>query len=167
MRDRLSVDLDAVGSEIHGQPADLDDRYRVALAAPDDGLDPRDQLPVIERLGKEIVGAEAERLHLGLRFVEARRYEDRGIDLVRAQLAQDLKPVHVGQHQVEYHDVVVVTAGDLDAVLARVGRVADIAFGEQKDTDALRGGGIVFNKQHAHRSYLPKNHPISMSKPYA
>ena len=58
------VDLDRLGVEIDDQIAGLDHRLGVTLGAPDDGVDARHQLVLVERLGHVVVGAEAEPLTL-------------------------------------------------------------------------------------------------------
>jgi hypothetical protein len=80
----------------------------VPLGAPDDGLDPGDQLALVERLGQVVVRAHAQALDLVIQAVEAREDENRGLDPRGAQPAQDLVAVHVGQHQIEDDDIVVV-----------------------------------------------------------
>ena len=65
----------------------MDDRLRVALRAPHDRLDARDQLVLVERLGHVVVGAEAERLDLGLDPAEAERIRTGVFTLATRRLA--------------------------------------------------------------------------------
>ena len=57
---RCAADFDSLGVEIDDEVAGLDDRLRMALGAAHDGVDARDQLVLVERLGHVVVGAEAE-----------------------------------------------------------------------------------------------------------
>ena len=143
---RLAVDLDRAAVEIDRQLAGADDRFGMALGAADDRLDARDQLAAVERLGQEVVGAEAEALDLVVELGEAGEDQDRRAHARGAQAAQHLIAVDIGQHEVEDDDVVIVELADLEPVFAEIGGIADEALGPQHQLDALRGGGIVFDQ---------------------
>src|SRR3546814_4147529 len=60
-----------------------------------------------------------------------------------------LVAVHVGQHEIQDDDVVIVELPDLKAVFAHIGRVAHIALRAEHHLDALGSGGIVLDKQNS------------------
>ena len=67
-----------------------------------------------------------------------------------AQPAQHLVAVHVGQHQVEQDDVVVVELGDLEGVLAEIGGVHHHVLGLQHQLDTAGDRAVVFNEENSH-----------------
>ncbi len=151
-----AVHLDGLGVEIDHEIAGLDDRLGVALGAAHDGVDARDQLVLVERLGHVVVGAEAEAADLVLDAGEPGEDQDRRLDLGDAQRAQHLVAGHVRQVQIEQDDVVVVQLAEVDTFLAEVGGVDVEALGFQHQLDRLSGGAVVLNQQHAHASPLPR-----------
>ena len=72
-----SVDLDRLGDEADNKIAGLDDGLGVALGAPHDRVDARDQFVLVEGLGHVVIGAEAEPPDLVLDAGNARQDEDR------------------------------------------------------------------------------------------
>ena len=78
-----AVDFDGLGVEVDDQVAGRDDRLGMALRAADDGVDARDQLVLVERLGQVVVGAEAEAADLVLDAGEAGEDQDRRLHLGR------------------------------------------------------------------------------------
>ncbi len=143
---RLAVDLDGAGVQVHLQLAGLDDRVGMALGAPHDRLDAGDQLALVERLGEVVVGADAEAADLVVEPGQPREDEDRRVDARGAQPAQHLVAVDVRQHQVEDDDVVVVELADLEAVLAQIGGVAHVVFRTQHRFDAGGSGAVVLDQ---------------------
>ena len=125
--------------------------FGMALGAADDRLDAGDQLAPVERLGQEVVGAEAQALDLVVELAEAREDQDRRAHPRGAQPAQHLVAVDVRQHQIEDDDVVVVELADLQPVLAEIGRVDDEVFLAQHHFDAGGRCGIVLDQQNTHR----------------
>ncbi len=99
-------------------------------------MDARHQLAAVERLGQEIVGAEAQALELVIELGQAGEDQDRRVHPRRAQPPQHLVPVDVRQHQIEEDDVVIVELADLQPVLTEIGRVADKIFLSQHHLDA-------------------------------
>ncbi len=87
---RLVVHSDGTTVEINQQLAGADCRVGMALRAADDRLNARYQFAMIERLGQEVVGAEAQALNLVIERIEPRQDEDRGTDPGRPQLPQHL-----------------------------------------------------------------------------
>src|SRR5207253_221436 len=110
-----------LGGEVHGDPADfdrlgieieakitrIDDRLRMPFGAANDGVDARDQLVLVERLGHVVVGSEAEPAHLVLNAAEPGEDQYRGLHLRHPQRAQNLVPGHVGKVQIEQYDIVI------------------------------------------------------------
>ena len=149
--DRPPLHLHGLGVQVHVDPARGDDRLRVPLGAADDGVDARDQLLAVERLGHVVVGAETEAAHLALRVVLAGQDQDRRIDPGHAKLAQHLVPIHVRQVQIEEDQVVVVELRQVDPFLAQIGDVGvEVRMGEHQ-LDAAGGGRIVFDEKDTHR----------------
>src|SRR6059058_4650046 len=100
----------------------------MTLGATHDGVDTRDQLVFMERLGHVVVGPETETFDLVLYARETRKDEDGGLYSRYAQLAQHIETRHIRQVQVEQDDVVVVDLAEIDAFLAEIGRVEAEGF---------------------------------------
>mgnify|MGYP007104195972 CR=1 FL=1 len=66
------------------------------------------------------------------------------------QLAQNLKPAHVRQVQVQQNEVVVIDLAQIDAFLAQVGRIDIEAFRLEHQLNALGCRVVVFDQQDAH-----------------
>ena len=107
----------------------------MALGAADDGVDARDQLVAVERLGDIIVGAEAQGADLRIQLADAGQDQHRRADLGGAQLLQHVIAVHVGQVQVEADDVVIVELAEIQALFAEVGRIDVEALGGEHQLD--------------------------------
>src|SRR3954447_23489558 len=112
--------------------------------APQDGVDPRDELARRERLDDVVVGAEAQAddavglLALGGEQDDRRR----AVVLALAALAQPahhLEAVDAGQHEIEHDEVGPLLGGELERPLAvarderRVARVLEVARHEVGD----------------------------------
>ena len=79
-------------------------RHRgVAGHTPQHGLDARQQLAQVERLGHVVVGADLEAHHLVHRIAAA-RHDDEAAAPVFAQLARDRETVFAGQPQIQQHE---------------------------------------------------------------
>jgi hypothetical protein len=115
-----AVDLDRLGVEVDDEITSLDEGLSMALGAPHDGVDARDQLVPVERLGL-VVGAEAEPPDLVLDAGKARQYQDRRLHLRDAQTAQHLEAGHIRKVKIEEDDVVVVDLAEIDPFLAEIG----------------------------------------------
>ena len=76
-----------------------------AGGAPQDRLDPRDDLREAERLRDVVVAAGAQRLDLVLRRVLRGEEEHRGLEALFAQATADLDALDVGKHPVEHDEV--------------------------------------------------------------
>ncbi len=97
----------------------------MTLGAAHDGVDARDQLVLVERLGHVVVGAEAEAANLILDAGKAREVRI-GLNLAHAQGFQDLVAAHIRQIQVEKDDVVVVNLAEIDTFFAERDRLVDV-----------------------------------------
>ncbi len=126
----------------------------VALRAPYDRVDARDQFVLVERLGHVVVGAEAQAPNLVLDTGEAGENQDRSLYLRDSQGAQHLVSRHVRQIQVQENDVVVVELAEIDALFAQI-RCVDIeALGFEHQLNRLSGGAVILDQQDAHASPL-------------
>jgi hypothetical protein len=85
---------------------DLEPRRRQLARPTREGLDARQQFLERERLGHVIVGAGAQRLHLGVHRVLRGEHQHRTLESTRAQRAQHRQPVLSGQPHVEDDQVV-------------------------------------------------------------
>src|SRR3546814_570960 len=56
----------------------------------------------------------------------------------------------IGQIQIKADDVIIIELAEIQALLAKVGRVDIEAFGRQHQLYGLRRRRFVFDKQHAH-----------------
>jgi hypothetical protein len=142
---RLAVDLNSAAVQVDGQLARLDDGIRVASRAPDNGLDAGDQLAPVERLGEIVVRADAEPFDLVVQSIQSGQDEDGGLDAGGAQSAQHFVAIHVGQHQIQDDDVVVVKLADFEPILAHVRDVTDKALRPEHHLYALGGCGIILD----------------------
>src|SRR5215472_1192260 len=124
----------------------------MALRAPPEGLDTRDQFAPIERFSQEIVGAETKPFDLMVKLNEAGEDQYRRAYARRAQAPQYFVPVDVGKHQIEENDVVIIELADLQAILAEIGRVANEVFLAEHHLDAGCGCRIILDKKHAHNN---------------
>ena len=79
-------------------------RYDRSLAA-QHGLDPRQQLARIERLGQVIVSAQFQTLNAAGLIALGGEHDDRHLIVGFAQAAAGRQPVLAWQHQVEHHQV--------------------------------------------------------------
>ena len=150
--DRQIVDRHRAGVEVDGHPPGADGRGGVPLRAADDRVQPRHQFALLEGLGEVVVGAEAEAADLAVGVVHPREDQHRRLHTRRAQLAQNVEAVHVGQAEVEDDDVVFVETANLKAILALAGGVDHHLLGAQHEFDRLRLAGVVLNQKYAHMS---------------
>ena len=144
----LAADFDRLGVEVDDEIAGIDDRLGMTLGAAHDGVDARDQLVLVERLGHVVVGAEAETLDLVLDAREAGKDHDWRLDLRRPAGSgrNSSKARHVGQVQVQQYDVVVIELAEVDAFFTQVGGVDVEALGFQHQLNRLSRGAVVFNE---------------------
>ncbi|TPV98246.1 MAG: hypothetical protein USCAAHI_02334 [Beijerinckiaceae bacterium] len=138
--------LDGFLIEIDDEIAGRDDRLGVAFRAPYDGLNARDKLVLVERLGQIVIRAKPQTLDLVFDRGEPRKNEDRRLDLGDAQGAQDLIARHIREVQIEQDDIVVVKLAKIDAFFAEIRRIDIKVLGFEHELDALRRRAVVFNQ---------------------
>jgi hypothetical protein len=90
------VDADDLVISIDQQLAGADRRSGMPLRAADDRLDARDQFSPVERLGKEIIGAEIEGLDLMVELAQSGTNETRPAYPHRAHPQQNPYPTISG-----------------------------------------------------------------------
>src|SRR5882762_2623753 len=83
--ERLVTNRDTVAVEVDQKLAGADRRFGIALRAPNDRPNARDQLALLEWFGQEVVGAEAEPLDLVVKLIESRKNQDRSAHPGRPQ----------------------------------------------------------------------------------
>ena len=98
--------LDAVRGEVDVELAELDRRDGPGRdPAPQVGADAGEQLREVERLGQVVVGAGIEAQHDVDLLGPGGEHDHGRLGVPFAQPAADLDAVHVGQAQVEQHEV--------------------------------------------------------------
>jgi hypothetical protein len=84
--------------------------------------------------------------NLLVRLRKCRKDEDGRFHPCRAQSAQDLVTVDVGQHEIENDDVVIVQLADFETVFAKVRGIDHEAFGPQNEFDAFDCGSVILDQ---------------------
>ena len=110
------------------------------------GADAGEQLLGVERLRDVVVGAGVERAHL-LRLLVAGGQHDHGHVAERAQAAQHVEPVEVGEAEVEDHDVGAAVGGDHDRRLAGRGLEHLEVAAAQRRAQRAPERGVVFDEE--------------------
>ena len=122
----------------------------VALGTADNRVNVGDQLILVERLGQVVVRAEAQAANLLIDAAHAGKNEDRCLDLVYAERAQNLVSADIGQAKIQQNNIVIVDLAEAHAFLSKVGLENVKSFGKQHQLNALSGCCIVFYKKHSH-----------------
>ncbi len=158
-----AVAAQVVGVEVEGQVAELHlvDGH-LALAA-GEGADAGEQLVGVDGLGHVVVRAAVESLDLVGGGGLGGHDDDGGGHAVATQLVHDLEAVHLGEHDVEDHDVVLAGLRELVAGLAVVCGLRVAAVLRQDVAHGVVEVLLVFDNQDVHRSSLlwtlaPGNH---------
>ena len=84
---------------------------RAALAAPQDGPDPRHQLARVEGLGHVIVSADLQANDLVQVIVAGGQHQDGRVSLLGLQAAANLQPIQARQHDIQNHQAGLQAAG--------------------------------------------------------
>ena len=140
------VDADGLGIEVDFDVAGADDGVGMPLGTTDNSLNPGQQFGPVKRLGQVIVGAVTQPFDFFVRFGQAGQNQHRRFDFGRTQAFEHFVSVHVGQHQVENDDVIVIKLADFQSVFAQIRRIYDHSFFFQHGFNALRNRIVVFNQ---------------------
>ena len=133
-----------------GQVAAFARRHPGVAAAPSDGSDSGDQLAEPERLDHVVIGTQFETEYT-VEFLAARRDHDDRHRGPRPKLATHVVPVHVGQAQVEQHDVTNVSVHRCRPG----GDVADFETLTRQRLDERAGNRLVIlNQQYLHAAII-------------
>ena len=149
--DRLVAALDRAGQQVELEIGDPQPRRRRRRrAAPQQRLEPRQQLAEGEGLDEIVVAAGAQALDPVVDAAERGEDQGRRADLGGAQRAQHRQPVHPRQHAVEDDRVVAARARQEQPLAAVAGMVDDVAA-LAEPLDQIGGGlAIVFDDQKFH-----------------
>ena len=161
--DRFPVFLQRVQIAYEGRVADLQTAVAVAgaraLATPQERGDARDQLVPRERLGDVVVRPEAEAGQLDVLARMPADHQDVRVGGLGDRRA-DVEPRHVGQADVEKHDVRPVLAHELEPFLARLGDAGVITRAREHELLERCYVGIVLDDQDAGhgliRAHVPR-----------
>src|SRR5581483_6371051 len=77
-------------------------------------------------------------------------HQHRRLDVVGAQLAADLQPIHAGQHEVEHDQIIGVAGRQVVAGDAIVGYVHGVPLLAEHTTQDVRQALFVFHHQDVH-----------------
>jgi hypothetical protein len=120
--DLLAVPPDLVAVLVEFEVGELQPRRRLAAVAPgaaQHGPDPGDDLFQAERLGHVVVAAEGQAADLVLGRVAGGKEHHGDLRAAAAQPADDVKAVHVGQHDVEHDEIGPVPLRGLHRLVSR------------------------------------------------
>ena len=150
--DRLVAAFDRAGQEIEFEIGDPQlGRRRRRRAAPQQRLEPREQLAEGKGLDQIVVAAGAQALDPVVDAAQRTEDQRRRADLGGAQRAEHRQPVHARQHAVE-DDRVVTARGGEEQALASVARLVDRIAALAQTLDQIGGGfAIVFDDEELHR----------------
>ena len=160
-RHRLPGDGDLVAAQVHAHVGHRDDVARVARAgrrgaAPQHRVHPGQQLAGVEGLDQVVVGPAVQALDAVVHLA-AGRHDDHRHVAGGPDLAADVDAVHIGQAQVEQHDV------DARQVLGDAAPAGEPGGGHAVPVQGgtQRGGHpvVVLDQQDVHPSSLPRGAP--------
>ena len=140
--------------QIHLEIADaeLGRRHWRAAAAPQQRLDPRQQLGEGERLDQIVVAAGAQALDAVVDRAQRAQDEDRGPHLGRAQGRDHGEPVHARQHAVDDQRVIAAVGRHEQAVAPFGGMIDDIAAFAKTFDDIGGGFAVVLDDENLHHN---------------
>jgi len=149
-------------------PAALSGRQYLQLVASIRGCGEDDWpgVNVVDRLGKEVVGARLEAAHPVLRLIERRYHDHRDVQGGRIGLdpAADLDAIHPRHHHVEQHDVRFDALDAFERVQSvHRGRHLEI-FGHELRLEQANIGQNVVDNQHFGSHALPFRKPSMVSR---
>ena len=111
------------------------------------GLDARQQLDHLERLGDVVVGAELQADHLVDHLAARGQHDDRRLDAALAQLLADVEAVQPRQHHVEEDEIERLAGGALEAALAVGARFDRVALAREPVGQRQHQAGLVLDQQ--------------------
>jgi len=141
---RLAVARNPAGGCVNTNPTRLHDIAGAGRAAPDEGAQTGEQLLQIKGLDDIIIRADVQAADAVLELVAGGQHED-GSFLGFAQTAQDLPAVHLGQHDIEHHAVVVIIFSVEQPRFAVGGAVHCVALLLQGLSEAAEQVRLVFH----------------------
>ena len=97
--------------------------------------DTGNQLILVERLGKIVIGTVTERLHLGFDVRVARKDHHRRVHTAHTELFEHFVAGDIWQRQVEYDHVVFVDLAEIDTFFTKISSVDIEASGLQHQLD--------------------------------
>ena len=124
---------------------------RATRCAPQQRLQPRQQLLHLERFGQVVVGAGLQALHLVLPAPARREHEDGQVAAALAQPADDVQAGEPGQADVDDGGVIGIFGGEIQRFLALAGGIDRVALRLELRADLLLQGRLVFHHQDTHR----------------
>ena len=142
----IAVDLQAV--ELDGRRLGHLRAATVAGVAAKLSMHARDELKRTERLNHVIVRAKRKALDLILLGI-ARRQHDHGIGMAGTDRTQQLKPIDIGQHDIQQRQIELLLQDCLGSVGPAIGDLYIKAFFCKVDTNQVGDGLFVINYQNA------------------
>ena len=136
----LTVLIHLPGLRVDGDVQDLQDALALVVA-PQDHLDPGQQLHDLKGLHDVILGPQLEPLH-PVHHVRLGREEDDG-DAQRADEGQKVISVELGQHDIQQHQIEGVALQQIGGLLAVIGAGHVVALSGQIHADQVGDGGLV------------------------
>src|SRR5450755_2049545 len=118
--------------------------------APEQRLDPNQELREGEGLGEIVIGTCLKVTHLVFDRIASRQNQYRNVRVQGPQTAEDLGTIHFWQHQVENYEVVAVGSGHFEPGLAIGDHIDREALGHQPTRHEARHFLFVFNQQNPH-----------------
>src|SRR5690606_28199408 len=118
---------------------------------PDQALDPRHELQIVDWLGEKIVSPGLQAAHAVGNLIQSGDHHDRDVRRRRVALeaAADLEPIHVGHHDVQQRHIDLAILANLDRVRA-VGRGQHLEIlGQEANLQQLHIGRNVVNNKNS------------------
>ena len=141
-------------SAVQRQISECNDIGRVSPTSAQHGPHPCKQLVRIERFGQIVVGSCIKTLDTVLFLPFCGQHHHRSGDAFCPQQLQDLDPIHLGEHDVQDHCVVISTGGIVVSGAPIVDRIHDILVLFQKRGQGLRQIQFIFYNQQTHFDHL-------------
>ena len=121
-----------------------DNMFRIWRVPVKDRLHAGKQLSPVERLGDEIIGAQAQCLDPSLRQRDAGKDDHGGVVARNAHAPHHLEPFNVRKDKVEQDDVIFIVPQEFQRLLAAIGLVNDCSCRFEHERDAPRCHQVIF-----------------------